>query len=148
MIATTIEADTSMAITRSGNEGPLITRIRTGINEPGKVIRLIEIPNEEGTLEGVFATLGGRRNLEDRLKPELYSDGFIPSLSGQDGLGDMFSESVGADSPHADGNEVYLKYPTTVASAAEVQEGQIYNVNTVINVVSGSAEGTEDGAYA
>ena len=116
-------------------------RIRSAINEPGKVIRQIEIPNEEGILEAVYSTQGGRRSIEDLLNPSLYTNGFVPSLSNQDGLGDMFSESVDADSPHADGNEIYLKYPTTSYEL-------VFDMDTVINVVSGSAEGTEDGAYA
>ncbi len=132
------------------NKEDAFLRIRAAINEPGKVIRQIEIPNDEGTLEAVFQTQGGRRSIEDLLNPLLYSNGFIPSLSNQDGLSDMFTESVIADSPHADANEIYLRYPLapSAESAGDILNGEAFNLSAILFTVTGSPEGTEDGAYA
>ena len=127
-------------------------RIRRSATKVGKVIRKIEVPNADGVLETIFETAGVRSSSEDLLNPLLYSDGFIPSLSNQDGLADMFSESVVADSPHADSNEVYLQYPIAAigdgSSAGEVLGSLTNNYGSSVHTVSGSSEGTEDGAYA
>jgi len=83
---------------------------------------------------------------EDLLNPLLYGNGFMPSLSNQDGLADMFSESVVADSPHADANEVYLKYPTT--EIEDEEGGSTGNFAAGIHIVTNSPTGEDDGAYA
>jgi len=117
-------------------------RIRTGTGIPGQVIRKIEVPNVEGVLETVFSTNGLRNNMEELLNPMYYSDGFTPSLSFQDGLGDMFSDMEISDSPVADSNEFYLKYPFTVVTEGAPPEAIVYTATT-------SGAGAEyNGAYA
>lgn len=134
-------------------------RIQTSANKVGQVIRKIEIPNDEGNLETVFETLGVRSTREDLLNPLLYSDGYIPSLSNQDGVADMFSQSVNADSPHADSNEVYLQYPLVQLADGETaqdilgglsNEGSLASeVNTVVgSIADDGTVGADDGAYA
>ncbi len=114
-------------------------RIRVGTSQPGLVLRKIEIATRAGGLETIFSTVGSRNNYEDLLNPLLYAEGFSPSVSFQDGLADMFEQGDTADSPIADSNEIFIKYPTNRPNA----EGDII---TFVNTVSNDPELA--GAYA
>tara|TARA_B000000532_G_scaffold32726_1_gene22667 strand:- start:1332 stop:2579 length:1248 start_codon:yes stop_codon:yes gene_type:complete len=114
-------------------------RIRVGTSQPGLVLRQIDIASRTGGLETIFSTLGNRNNYEDLLNPLLYAEGFKPSVSFQDGLADMFSELDVADSPIADSNEFFLRYPTSRPNANG-------DITTFVNFVTDNPDLA--GAYA
>lgn len=122
-------------------------RIKASAPKPGMVIRRIQVPTEDGsTFQTIFETQGQTNNMEELLNPAYYSEGFVPSLSSNDGLSDMFEPTIIADSPHADSSEFYLQYPTSNISDL-TGDGMS---EAVANVYVGSGtEGAQlDGVYA
>ncbi len=117
-------------------------RIPVEPGKPGMVVRKIEIARGQGTLETIYSTVGNKNNVEQLLNPKMYADGFVPGKSPQDGLADMFDTSITADSPHADANEIFLKYPVEPIGG----ESNGYQANVV--TVSNSDGAVDDGAYA
>lgn len=73
----------------------------------GYLIKDISISNEEGSAESIIYGQDGLSY--DYLIGDYYSGGINPSLSSNDSLTDRYFETVSADSPPADGNEIYLE---------------------------------------
>jgi len=126
-------------------------RIPLGVAKPGMVLRKIEVPTAasftEGTFETIYSTVGGGNNTQDLLNPLLYSDGFRPSLSFQDGLADMFDTSDAADSPIADSNEIYLAYPLADADENGNIVANVYSIENNVNAAGAYAQLTYDYPY-
>jgi len=115
-------------------------RIPIDSGKPGNVIREVSVANGQGNLEVIWSTIGSRTSLEELLNPLMWADGYVPGRSYQDGLADMFSNSITSDSPHADGNEIYLSYPVKRLSdgSGQAKPHQVQN----------STDGLYDGIYA
>jgi len=114
-------------------------RIPIDSGKPGNVIREVSVANVFGELEVIWSTIGSRTSLEELLNPLMWAEGYVPGRSYQDGLADMFSSSITSDSPHADGNEIYLSYPVRKLSDGSglAKPHQVQN----------STDGIYDGIY-
>ena len=122
-------------------------RIKASAPKPGMVLRRIQVPTGDGSVfTTIFETQGNSNNMEELLNPAYYAGGFVPSVSNNDGLSDMFDPSIIADSPHADSSEFYLKYPTQ-GTADETGDGIAESYANVL--VGANTENAElDGVYA
>ena len=120
-------------------------RIKASAPEPGMVIRRISVATGESVATNIFESTGNSNNMEELLNPLNYAEGFVPSLSNNDSLSDMFAPSLIADSPIADSSEFYLKYPTKTSGVGT--DGYPDEI-TEVNFLQDTADSSLDGLYA
>ena len=90
---------------------PIITR------DDGYVFTEIQLPNSTGQFLSIKNNPNGLTI--DDLREDSYAGDVEPSLSPNDTYSDLTSNKKSTDSPHADGNEIYLKLTSTTNSTKD-----------------------------